>query len=200
MEPPVLEGSRLSGRATAACIVIFPPARRSVRLKRSPSTKKDRSSSTRRFASVANTASTPVPGKSSPRTTSRAKPASAPCAATESAKTNNLSVFRPAPWTLSTSGLTEEIADKATKQAASVGGYLYGDKEAGGGSVVYVLKEKKKAYGVREVGQKKFPKHQIPLGLMLKDLFTPRCGIPGKLRALYLAIIHPKRLIYRYFS
>jgi len=81
-----------------------------------------------------------------------------------------------------------------------VGGYLYGDKEAGGGSVVYVLKEKKEKYGVRDIGAEKFPKHKIPLGLMLKDLFTPRCGIAGKLRALYLAIIHPRRLIYRYFS
>jgi hypothetical protein len=35
---------------------------------------------------------------------------------------------------------------------------------------------------------------------MLKDLFTPRCGVAGKMRALWLAIIHPKRLIYRYFS
>ncbi len=35
---------------------------------------------------------------------------------------------------------------------------------------------------------------------MLKDLFTTRCGIKCKLRALYLALIHPRRLIYRYFS
>jgi hypothetical protein len=97
-------------------------------------------------------------------------------------------------------GLTEEIADKATKQAEAIGGYTYGDREAGGGNVLYVLKERKEKYGVRNIGQEKFPKHKIPLGLMLKDLFTPRCGIPGKLRALYLAIIHPKRLIYRYFS
>ena len=33
--------------------------------------------------------------------------------------------------------------------------------------------------------RREFPKHKIPLGLMLKDLFTPRCGIRGKLRALY---------------
>jgi len=97
-------------------------------------------------------------------------------------------------------GLTEEITDRATKQAEAVGGYLYGDREAGGGNVVYVLKEKRESYGVRDIGEQKFPKHKIPLGLMLKDLFTPRCGISGKLRALYLAIIHPKRLIYRYFS
>ena len=97
-------------------------------------------------------------------------------------------------------GFTEEIADKAKKQAEAVGGYTYGDKEAGGGNVVYVLKESKEKYGVRDIGEQKFPKHKIPLGLMLKDLFTPRCGIPGKLRALYVAIIHPKRLIYRYFS
>jgi formate dehydrogenase iron-sulfur subunit len=97
-------------------------------------------------------------------------------------------------------GFTEEIADKARKQAETVGGYTYGEKEAGGGSVVYVLKESKEKYGVRSIGTEKFPRHKIPLGLMLKDLFTPRCGIPGKLRALYLAIIHPKRLIYRYFS
>jgi hypothetical protein len=97
-------------------------------------------------------------------------------------------------------GFAEEIADKAKKQAEAVGGYLYGDKEAGGGRVVYVLKESKEKYGVRNIGQERFPKHKIPLGLMLKDLFTPRCGIPGKMRALFLAIIHPKRLIYRYFS
>jgi hypothetical protein len=97
-------------------------------------------------------------------------------------------------------GLADEITRKATEQAAAMGGYVYGDKEAGGGRVLYVLKEKKQDYGVRDVGQGKFPKHKIPLGLMLKDLFTPRCGIAGKLRALYLAVIHPKRLIYRYFS
>jgi formate dehydrogenase iron-sulfur subunit len=96
-------------------------------------------------------------------------------------------------------GLTEDIAAKATKQAEATGGYLYGEKEAGGGSVIYLLKEKKEAYGVRPISEKRFPKHKIPLGLMLKDLFTPRCGIKGKLRALYLAVIHPKRLIYRYW-
>jgi hypothetical protein len=62
------------------------------------------------------------------------------------------------------------------------------------------LKEKRRSYGVRNVGDEKFPRHRVPGALMLKDLFTPRCGIPGKLRALYLAIIHPKRLLYRYFS
>jgi hypothetical protein len=61
------------------------------------------------------------------------------------------------------------------------------------------LKESKEKYGVRNVGTEKFPKHKIPLALMLKDLFTLRCGIPGKLRALYPALIHPQRLIYRYF-
>ena len=97
-------------------------------------------------------------------------------------------------------GLSEEIGTKAAQQAAAVGGYIYGDKEAGGGSVVYVLKEPKERYGVRDVSQEKFPKHKIPFGLMLKDLFTPRCGISGKIRALWLAIIHPSRLKYLYFS
>ena len=97
-------------------------------------------------------------------------------------------------------GFSEEISDKAKKQAEAVGGYIYGEKEAGGGNVVYVLKEGKEKYGVRNIGEQKFPKHKIPLSLMLKDLFTPRCGIAGKMRALWLAIIHPKRLIYRYFS
>jgi hypothetical protein len=97
-------------------------------------------------------------------------------------------------------GFSEEISDKARKQAEAAGGYTYGEKEAGGGNVVYVLKENKEKYGVRDIGEQKFPKHKIPLGLMLKDLFTLRCGISGKLRALWLAIIHPKRLVYRYFS
>jgi formate dehydrogenase iron-sulfur subunit len=97
-------------------------------------------------------------------------------------------------------GFSEEIASKAAQQASAVGGYTYGDKEAGGGSVIYVLKESKEKHGVRNIREEKFPKHKIPLGLMLKDLFTPRCGISGKLRALWLAVIHPRRLIYRYFS
>src|SRR5262249_41225002 len=97
-------------------------------------------------------------------------------------------------------GFTQEIADKAKKRAEEVSGYTYGDREAGGGKGGYVLKETKEQYGIRNLSAEKFPKKQISLGLMLKDLFTPRCGITGKLRALYLAIIHPKRLIYRYFS
>src|SRR5438034_10328717 len=32
-------------------------------------------------------------------------------------------------------GLTEEITDKATQRTAAVSGYLYGDREAGGGNV-----------------------------------------------------------------
>ena len=97
-------------------------------------------------------------------------------------------------------GFTEEIADKAKKQAEAVGGYTYGDKEAGGGSVVYVLKGKQREIRrARYRRRQKFPKHKIPLGLMLKDLFTPRCGVAGKMRALWLAIIHPKRLHLQVF-
>ncbi len=96
-------------------------------------------------------------------------------------------------------GLSEDIHAKASKQAAAIGGYLYGQTEAGGGGVIYLLKETKETYGVRDVSDKKFPRHNIPLGLMLKDLFTASCGIKGKLRALYLAVIHPRRLLYRYW-
>ena len=94
------KGSRRSGRATAACTATFLPAPPSVPLKRSQSMKKDRWSSTSKLASVVNIVSTPVPGMSSPKMTSQAKPASAQCAATESARTNNRSVSRLAPWTL----------------------------------------------------------------------------------------------------
>src|SRR6516165_6348960 len=62
------------------------------------------------------------------------------------------------PWEVITKN---DITSKARKQAAAMGGYLYGDKEAGGGGVVYVLKEKKEAYGVRDVGDQKFPRHRI---------------------------------------
>jgi formate dehydrogenase iron-sulfur subunit len=96
-------------------------------------------------------------------------------------------------------GFKEEIQAKAEKRAEEVGGYLYGEKEAGGTQVVYVLKDKREDYGVRNIGSGEYPKHRIPLGLMLKDLFTLRCGVKGKLRALYLAIIHPRRLVYRYW-
>ena len=110
---------RRSGRAIAACIATFPPAPPYAPSKRSPSMKKDRWSSTRKLASVANTASTPVPGKSSPRTTLRAKPASAPCAATESAKTNSPSVFRPARSDALDFGFTEEIAGQSHETGRS---------------------------------------------------------------------------------
>ena len=97
-------------------------------------------------------------------------------------------------------GISEEIAAKARSRAQANNGYVYGDREAGGGSTLYVLKEEKNKYGVRDVQEHKFPAHKIPLALMVKDLFTLRCGLSGKLRALYLALIHPKRLIYRYFA
>ena len=96
-------------------------------------------------------------------------------------------------------GLREEIAEAAEARAREAGGYVYGDREAGGTQVLYVLKEEKEKYGIRPVGPQKYPKHRIPSGLMLRDLFTLRCGLPGKLRALYLAITHPGRLVYRYW-
>lgn len=96
-------------------------------------------------------------------------------------------------------GLQEEVSAKANARAQEVGGYVYGEKEAGGTHVLYVLKEKRESYGVPSIEPRKYPKHKIPMPLMLKDLFTLRCGFMGKMRALYLAIIHPKRLIYRYW-
>ena len=38
----------------------------------------------------------------------------------------------------------------------------------------------------------------ILTGRLLVGLLTLRCGLKGKTRALYLAIIHPKRRLYRY--
>ncbi|MBI4527491.1 MAG: 4Fe-4S dicluster domain-containing protein [Deltaproteobacteria bacterium] len=96
-------------------------------------------------------------------------------------------------------GLDDEISAKAKQRANDIEGYLYGDSEAGGTQAIYVLKEKKADYGIRNVGLEKYPKHQIPLRLMIRDLFTLRCGLPGKIRALFLAIIHPRRLVYRYW-
>jgi formate dehydrogenase iron-sulfur subunit len=96
-------------------------------------------------------------------------------------------------------GLQGDISAKAKKRAEEVGGYLYGDKEAGGTQLIYVLKEKKEDCWVHPIGSEKYPKHKIPLRLMIKDLLTLRCGIQGKMRALYLAIIHPGRLLYRYW-
>jgi hypothetical protein len=88
---------------------------------------------------------------------------------------------------------------KAHARASEIGGETYGENEAGGTQVVMVLKESKAAYGLKFILPDKYPAHKIPLGLMLKDLFTPRCGVSGKLRALYLAVTHPKRLLYRYW-
>jgi len=96
-------------------------------------------------------------------------------------------------------GLAEEMSAKAQARARETGGYLYGEKEAGGTQAVYVLREKRESYGIDAVGPERYPRHHIPLGLMVRDLFTLRCGFAGKLRALYLAIVHPRRLIYRYW-
>jgi len=96
-------------------------------------------------------------------------------------------------------GLKEEISEKAGKRAQEVGGSTYGGEEAGGGHVIYVLKEKQEAYGIRGVGPEKYPRHRIPLSLMIRDLLTLRCGLRGKMRALKLALIHPHRLLYRYW-
>ncbi|OGQ20212.1 MAG: hypothetical protein A3C54_08725 [Deltaproteobacteria bacterium RIFCSPHIGHO2_02_FULL_60_17] len=96
-------------------------------------------------------------------------------------------------------GFQDEISAKAKQRAEESGGYVYGDREAGGTQLLYVLKEKEQSYGVPAVGPQKYPSHRIPLALMLKDLFTLRCGLAGKARALYLAIIHPQRLNYRYW-
>jgi formate dehydrogenase iron-sulfur subunit len=96
-------------------------------------------------------------------------------------------------------GYADEISEKARARAAETGGYLYGDREAGGTQLLYVLKEDKSKYGLRAVGPEKFPRHRIPLSLMIKDLFTLRLGLPAKGRALYLAIVHPQRLAYRYW-
>ena len=96
-------------------------------------------------------------------------------------------------------GLQAEVSAKAQARAQEVGGYLYGEKEAGGTQVLYVLKDKREDYGVRSVGPERYPRHKIPLALMLRDVFTLRCGLTGKMRALYLALVHPKRLLYRYW-
>ena len=96
-------------------------------------------------------------------------------------------------------GFQDEISAKAKQRAEESGGYVYGDREAGGTQLLYILKEKEESYGVPAAGPQKYPRHRISLGLMLKDLFTLRCGLAGKARALYLAIIHPQRLNYRYW-
>lgn len=96
-------------------------------------------------------------------------------------------------------GFEEEMSTKAKNRAEQVGGSIYGENEAGGTQLVYILKDSKESYGIRSIGPEKYPRHKIPLRLMIKDLFTLRCGVTGKLRALYLAIIHPKRLLYRYW-
>ena len=96
-------------------------------------------------------------------------------------------------------GLEEEIAKIANTRAAELGGYVYGEREAGGTQVHYVLKEPTEKYGIRGVGPQRYPKHRIPLSLMIRDLFTLRLGLPAKGRALYLAVIHPRRLAYRYW-
>ena len=96
-------------------------------------------------------------------------------------------------------GPREEMSAKAKARAAEVGGYLYGDREAAGTQVLSVLTEKKEVYGVRPLGTEKYLRGEVPASLMLKDVFTLRLGLAAKLRALSLALIHPKRLLFRYW-
>lgn len=96
-------------------------------------------------------------------------------------------------------GLVADMSAKAERRAAELGGSLYGVKEAGGTSLVYVLGKEAADYGLRAVGSERYPHHSIPLSLMIKDLFTFRLGVAAKAQALYLAIVHPRRLAYRYW-
>ncbi len=96
-------------------------------------------------------------------------------------------------------GRAGDMAAKAEERASEIGGSLYGATEAGGTSVRYVLGKDRDAYGLRTVGPEKYPHHSIPLSLMIRDLFTLRLGVAAKVRALFLAIIHPNRLAYRYW-
>jgi formate dehydrogenase iron-sulfur subunit len=96
-------------------------------------------------------------------------------------------------------GSANEIASKARERASAVGGQVYGDKEAGGTHLCYVLKDTPAAYGLPAIGPERYPAHRISGSLMFKDLFTLRLGVSAKLRALYLAFAHPKRLAYRYW-
>ncbi len=96
-------------------------------------------------------------------------------------------------------GLTDAMSSKAKQRAMETRGHLYGLDEAGGTSLCYVLTAKTEDYGIRAVGRQRYPAHAVPLSLMLKDLFSLRLGVAAKARALYLAIIHPRRLAYRYW-
>lgn len=92
-----------------------------------------------------------------------------------------------------------EMTAKAEARAGEVGGHVYGQREAGGTQVLCVLGAAVEQYGLRPVGPERYPRHRIPLGLMLQDLFTLRCGVRGKLRAVGSAVRHPRRLLYRYW-
>jgi formate dehydrogenase iron-sulfur subunit len=96
-------------------------------------------------------------------------------------------------------GLAADMSSKAARRAEELEGRVYGATEAGGTSVLYVLSAQQQDYGIRAVDPGKYPKHSIPLSLMFKDLFTLRLGVAAKFRALYFAIIHPRRLAYRYW-
>ena len=96
-------------------------------------------------------------------------------------------------------GLQEEVAGSAARRAAEVHGHLYGNEEAGGTHLVYLLKESTADHGLRSIARQKYPRHRIPWSLMLKDVFTLRLGVAAKARALYLAVVHPRRLVYRYW-
>jgi Fe-S-cluster-containing dehydrogenase component len=96
-------------------------------------------------------------------------------------------------------GLHEEIQTKAKGRAEEISGYLYGDKEAGGTPGRVRAQRKKAKIWRQRRGATEVSAAQNSVGVNAARSVYLACGLPGKLRALYLAVVHPKRLLYRYW-
>ncbi len=96
-------------------------------------------------------------------------------------------------------GARAEVESAVEARAQEIGGYVHGQREAGGTQVLYVLSEPPQEHGLREVPHEKYPRAKLPFGLILKGPFSLSLGIDAKLRAIASAIRHPGRLKYRYW-
>jgi len=96
-------------------------------------------------------------------------------------------------------GPRDQVEAALAARAKEVGGYIHGQREAGGTQVLYLLTRPVEQHGLRAVGPEKYPRVKLPLALVLKGPFSLSLGLDAKWRALKSALRHPGRLKYRYW-
>jgi hypothetical protein len=95
--------------------------------------------------------------------------------------------------------LTFGPAEEVTAAARTLGTPVYGEKEAGGTSVLNSLTGSLSDHGLPLVPTERYPEHHIPLRIKVLGLVTLTGGLAGKRRAVVNALRKPWRLKFRYW-